>query len=81
MVNENQHDDGIKNIFGTQKNYNGVEVIDLILEQKITAQYIAEKLYKYFVNQKVSAKMKIKLGNLLYRNKYEIRPFLSTIFL
>ena len=81
VVNENQHDEGIKNIFGTQKNYDGVEVIDLILEQKITAQYIAEKLYKSFVNQKVSAKMKIKLGNLLYRNKYEIRPFLRTIFL
>ncbi len=81
VVNKNQHDEGTKNIFGTQKNYNGVEVIDLILEQKITAQYIAEKLYKYFVNQKVSAEMKIKLGNLLYRNKYEIRPFLRTIFL
>jgi hypothetical protein len=80
VVNPEQHDNGIKTVLGRSGNFDGVQVIDIILDQRVTSEYIAEKLYRYFVREDVTPAMQAKLGKLLRDKKYEIAPFLETVF-
>lgn len=76
-----EHDDGVKNIFGRSGNFDGVQVIDIILDQPITAEFVAGKIYRYFVRQDLSDSTKKQLAAVLRDNKYELAPLLRTIFL
>ena len=44
------------------------------------AEYIASKLYRYFVREDVTPAMRVQLGKLLRDKKFEIAPFLETVF-
>jgi uncharacterized protein (DUF1800 family) len=81
VVNKNQHDDGEKIVLGKTGRFDGIDVIDIIMQQQCTADYIAGKIYRYFVRQDVSAELQKKLGATLRDSHYEIRPLLERIFL
>jgi len=81
VVNKDQHDDGEKTFLGKTGRFDGVDVIDIIMQQPVTADYIAGKIYRYFVRQDLSPELQRKLGNVLRQNQYEITPLLETIFL
>jgi uncharacterized protein (DUF1800 family) len=80
VVNLKQHDDGIKTVLGNSGNFDGVQVIDIILAKQVTSEYIADKLYRYFVREDVTPAMRLKLGKLLRDTHFEIAPFLETLF-
>jgi hypothetical protein len=80
-VNKDQHDDGEKTFLGHTGRFDGVEVIDIIMQQPVTADYIAGKIYRYFVRQDLSPELQTQLGAVLRQNKYELRPLLEKIFL
>src|SRR5215831_13039908 len=81
VVHADQHDAADKTILGRTGNFNGVDVIDLILAQPATANFIAGKIYRYFVRQELSPALQEQLGTVLRDNKYELAPLLQTIFL
>lgn len=81
VVNAAQHDDGTKTFLGRTGNFDGEQVIDIIMEQPVTANFMAGKLYRYFVREDLDPKFQTKLGDVLRRNRYELRPFLEAIFL
>src|SRR5579864_1916882 len=81
VVNKDQHDDGEKMFLGKSGRFDGVDVIDIIMQQPATADFIAGKIYRYFVRQDLTPELQAKLGAVLRQNKYEIRPLLETIFL
>jgi hypothetical protein len=81
VVNKDQHDDGEKTFLGHTGRLDGVDVIDIIMQQPATADYIAGKIYRYFVRQELSPELQKKLGTILRDNHYEIAPLLETIFL
>jgi uncharacterized protein (DUF1800 family) len=80
-VDPAKHDDGPKTFLGRTGNFDGVDVLRIILEQKVTAEFIAGKLYRYFVRDDISPTMQARLGAMLRDNDYEIAPLLRTIFL
>jgi uncharacterized protein (DUF1800 family) len=43
------HDDGEKEFLGHKGNFNGEEIVDIILEQPATVAFIARHLYSFFV--------------------------------
>ena len=43
------HDDGNKTFFGRRGNFNGDDIIEIILQQPACATYIAAKMFKFFV--------------------------------
>ena len=51
---EKHHDFEDKVFFGASGNFDGDDIIDLILNQKECAQFICTKVYKYFVNYNVN---------------------------
>ena len=50
---EKHHDFGEKTFMGNTGNFNGEDIIDLILEKQETAVFITRKIYRYFVNEKM----------------------------
>ncbi|MBV9756295.1 MAG: DUF1800 domain-containing protein [Alphaproteobacteria bacterium] len=80
-VDPAKHDDGDKTFLGRTGNFDGVQILDIILEQKVTAEFIGGKLYRFLVREDVSPAFQQRLGALLRDNNYEIAPFLRTVFL
>ncbi len=81
VVNGDQHDDTEKAVLGQRGRLDGVQVIDIILAQPVTAEFLAAKIYRYFVREDVSPALRKQLGAVLRDNHYEIAPLLRTIFL
>jgi len=81
VVNRDRHDDSEKTVLGRTGRFDGVQVIDIILAHPVTADYIATKIYRYFVREDVSPELRRQLGALLRDNGYEIAPLMRTIFL
>tara|TARA_R110002167_G_scaffold3623_3_gene17629 strand:- start:43989 stop:45824 length:1836 start_codon:yes stop_codon:yes gene_type:complete len=81
VVNDAEHDDGVKEFLGRSGNFDGVQIIDIIMEQDATAEHIAGKLYRFFVREDLSPALQAQLGDILRDADYEIAPLLETIFL
>ena len=81
VVNKDQHDDGEKTFLGHTGRLDGVDVIDIIMQQPATADYIAGKIYRHFVRQDLSPELQKQLGAVLRDGHYEIAPLLEKIFL
>jgi len=81
VVNKDQHDDGEKTFLGRTGRFDGVDVIDIIMQQPATADFIAGKIYRYFVRQELAPDVQAQLGAVLRQNKYEIAPLLERILL
>ena len=81
VVNAPQHDDEPKTFLARTGNFGGVDVLDIILEQPATADYIAAKMYRFLVREDLSPELGAELGAILRENEYELRPLLTTLFL
>jgi hypothetical protein len=81
VVNREQHDDAEKTVLGRRGRLDGVDVIDVILAQPATADFIAGKIYRSLVRQELSPTLRARLGGVLRDNGYAIAPLLRTIFL
>lgn len=81
VVHAEQHDDGAKTVLGQTGDFDGVEVIDIILEQPATADFIAAKLYRYLVREELDPALQAELGAILRDGDYELKPLLRTMFL
>ncbi len=75
-----QHDEGTKTVFGKKGNFGGEEVLDILLDQKETAHYIASRVYRFFVNQKVDNQKIEWLAGRFYKNNYQIGKLMEDIF-
>ncbi len=79
--NEAEHDRGSKQFLGQEGNFDGVEVIDIILAEPVTAEFIAAKLYRYFVNEQLTQADEAQLGEALQELEYDIAAYLRLLFL
>jgi len=75
------HDTGSKTFLGKIGNFDGDDIIDIILEQKATAKFITAKIYKYFVNDEVNEQKVEHLAEKFYRNNYNLQKLMNEIFL
>ncbi len=80
-LDRERHDDGPKEFLGRKGSFGGEEIIDILLAQPVTAEFIASKLYRYFVREDLSAATRARLGTVLRDSRYELKPLLKAIFL
>src|SRR5262249_38963180 len=78
-VNAARHDDGEKTFLGRTGNFDGVEAVTIILEQPVTAEYLAGKIYRFLVRDELSPELRQQLGSVLRKANYEIKPLLTVI--
>jgi hypothetical protein len=79
--NAGQHDFGPKTFLGKTGPLNGGDVVDTILEQPVTGEFIAGKLYRFFVREELAPAVQAELGRSFRTSGYEIRPLLKRILL
>ncbi|MES1214508.1 MAG: DUF1800 domain-containing protein [Bacteroidota bacterium] len=75
-----QHDYGSKTVLGKTGNFDGDEVLDILLQQKQTAKFISQKVYKFFVNENPDAEKVEWLADRFYKSNYDISKLLEDIF-
>jgi uncharacterized protein (DUF1800 family) len=76
---ERQHDTDSKTFLGKTGNFNGDDILKIILEQKQTARFITQKIYRYFVNADVDADKIEWLAARFYKH-YNIEALMTDIF-
>ncbi len=74
------HDYGKKTFFGKTGNFDGEDIIDIILKQRETADFITRKIYRYFVNAEVNESIVHDLSDQFYRSNYDIGKLMRSIF-
>ncbi|MEQ1718082.1 MAG: DUF1800 domain-containing protein [Hyphomicrobium sp.] len=81
VVNDAHHDGDDKSFLGQKGKFDGVQAIDIILKQPATAEFLASKLYRFYVRDDIAPPMRKQLGEILRNSKYQIAPLLETLFL
>jgi hypothetical protein len=76
-----QHDFGQKTFLGRTGPFDGEDVVDTILAQPVTAEFIAAKVYRFFVRDEIDPALKSELGRTYRESGYQMKPLLKRIFL
>jgi uncharacterized protein (DUF1800 family) len=80
IFRKNQHDAGTKTVLGKTGNLTGEEVLDILLEQKQTARFITQKVYRFFVNESADKNHLDWLSDRFYTSNYNISQLMEDIF-
>ena len=75
------HDDGEKTFLGRTGAFNGDDILDIILDTPVTADYISAKLYRFFVREELDENTRVALGATFRDAGYELKPLLRRVFL
>src|SRR5882724_978536 len=84
------HDDGVKTFLGHKGNFNGEDIIDIIVRQPACAKFICRHLYNFFVADEPQVAQWMMspprdmaaietLEKAYFDNHYEIRPVLRVL--
>ena len=78
---EKQHDYSEKNFLGKKGNFNGDDILNILLEQKQTATFITRKIYKYLVSdEEINEKRVGLLAKNFHDSNLSIPVLLREIF-
>ncbi len=75
-----RHDTGTKEFLGRRGNFSGEDILHIVLEQRQTARYLTEKLYRYLVHPEVDEEVVAAWSEVLYESDYDIAGLLITMF-
>ncbi|RYY20094.1 MAG: DUF1800 domain-containing protein [Chitinophagaceae bacterium] len=75
-----QHDEGEKEFMGRTGNFDGDDILNIILEQKQTALFITRKIYRYFVNDTVNETNIRWLADRFFSSGYNISGLVTDLF-
>lgn len=82
FVNRRQHDRGTKVVFGKEGRFEGEDIIDMILDQDVTARYMAGKMFHFFCHDHPSGVQIDNLAKTLRGDgSYNVAPFLTKLFM
>jgi len=74
------HDAGTKTVLGQTGNFDGTRMLDLLLEQKQTARFITQKIYRFFVHETTNKSRIEQLADSFFKSDYNIGLLLDRIF-
>jgi uncharacterized protein (DUF1800 family) len=76
-----QHDYGEKVFLGEKGNFDGSDIIDIIVRQPATARFIARRLHNFFVSDEPDGAAIEELTNVYMESNYDIRAVMRALFL
>ncbi len=80
-VDPQLHDGDSKQFLGSTGSFDGVDIIDLILQQAVASEFVAAKIYRFFVSTELSEAGAKQLGRLLRQKDYDVGDFLQVLLL
>lgn len=81
VFNRRQHDFGPKTVLGQEGQLDGTDVLEILLEQPVCAEYICGKIFSYFVHEKPEQETVQELAREFRNTGYELKPLLRRIFM
>jgi len=75
------HDYGEKTFLEETGNWDGADIIDIIVRQQATAQFVAMRLHKYFVSDVPNQRAIDELAEVYMASQYDIRAVMRTLFM
>ncbi|MGE3809711.1 MAG: DUF1800 family protein, partial [Gemmataceae bacterium] len=81
VFNKPQHDSGAKTVLGQTGNWDGTDIVRIVLAQPAAARFLAGKLFREFVNENVEppAALLEPLAVQLRKTDYDMAAVLRTI--
>jgi hypothetical protein len=76
-----QHDYGQKTFLGETGNFDGPDIIDIIVRQPAAAQFVARRLHNYFVSDTPDQEAIDILADAYIGSQYDIRAVMRTLFM
>ena len=76
-----QHDSGTKTFLGKTGALDGEDIVDTILAQPVTAEFITAKVYRFLVRDEIAPAVKTELARTYRDSGYDLKPVLKRIFL
>ena len=76
-----QHDFGEKTFLGRTGPLDGTDIVDTILSQEATGEFVAAKIYRFFDREEISPAVRTELGRAFKASGYQMKPLLKRIFL
>jgi len=76
-----QHDDGVKTFLGQTGNFNGDDILDILVRHPSTANFVCMKLFKFYVHEMPSPADIKPLTAAYFASGYSIQAVLTAIFL
>ena len=80
---DHDHDDGEKTFLGHTGNFNGEDIIDIIVQQEATARFVCTRLFQFFAADEVDSEGESVIADMIesyFGSKYEMRAVLRTLF-
>lgn len=78
--NEEEHDEEIKVFMNESGPFGGEDIIDILLARKETAEFVAQKVYRYLVKEEIDERHVSEISSKFYDSGYEIKALLDAIF-
>jgi hypothetical protein len=78
--NEKQHDFGEKEFLGQKGNFNGDDILTILLSNKQVAVFVVTKIYREFVNPNVNTERVNELAEGFFNSGYDISALMKDIF-
>lgn len=75
-----QHDYGNKSILGDTGNFDGDDVLNILLKKKETSVFICRKLYRFLVSDEVNEQNVMWMADRFFKSHYDIASLLKDIF-
>lgn len=75
-----QHDTGVKTVLGKSGNFDGDDVLNILLEQPQTALFISKKIYRFLVNEKINESNLKEITQVFRNSGYDISALLNAVF-
>jgi uncharacterized protein (DUF1800 family) len=76
-----QHDYGVKTFLGETGNFDGPDIVDIIVRQKSAAQFVARRLHNYFVSDVPDQEAIDILAEAYLGSQFDIRAVMRTLFM
>lgn len=80
VYREDDHDHGIKNFLGQSGDFNGDDIIEIVVGQQATARFVASNLYRFFVSDTPDEAAVQALMKAYFDTGYDIRQVLRVLF-
>ena len=77
-VNPKTHDDGIKTFMGQQGNWTGEDILDMILRDNRTAQYITSKIYYYLTGVPITRDL-LDVYSQVFAKRFNVTQLIKKI--
>ena len=81
--NDADHDDGEKTFLGETGDFNGEEIVNIIVKQDATARFLCTRLFQFFAADEVDDEGEQVVQAMMatyFDSEYEIRSVLRTLF-